>query len=118
MTPTNTRGATHNFHAPKNWDEAKDGACGALEVRAETYGESGLMQLVSTWHPSADELARLNAGGVIECMLITTGQPPMTLAVVDALVPPAAKPEVPHITINEDAHGDDYNGTCAYPDEN
>lgn len=87
MNPTTTRDATHNFHAPENWDPTKDGECGVLQVRAETYGKRELVQLVSTWKPTADELARLNAGGVIECMLLTTSQPPMALAVVDPVRP-------------------------------
>src|ERR1700757_2469177 len=98
MRPTKTRGETNCFKAPKNWDPEKDGECGDLSVRVEYYGERKLIQHVSTWKPSAADLEFLNNGGVIECMLVAAGQPPMALAVVEPVDAPAPKPEVPHIT--------------------
>lgn len=83
MIPTNTREATHNFHAPKNWDAEKDGPCGVLEVRAEVNGGSQFIELVSTWKPTAEELAHLNRGGVVEIGLAQIEQCPMRAYVVD-----------------------------------
>lgn len=104
MRPTQTRDKTITFTPPENWDQDRDGPCGALEVRVQTHGGNEIPELVSTWKPDADELAHLNAGGVIELFIITAGkQPPVGMAVVDPVHGPKA--EVPHITINEDAHG-------------
>lgn len=120
MRPTVTRGAQHNYQKPENWDDDKDGPCGDLQVRKELYGSRGIVQCVSTWKPSAEELRMLNAGGVVELAICTLDQPPcavyavMPVAPVDAVIVESR----PAITINEHAHGDDYNGTHAYPDEN
>jgi hypothetical protein len=106
MRPTITRDATHNFQAPENWDAEKDGECGDLLVRAELYGESKIIQLVSAWKPSASELALLNAGGVVEVMLCVPNQPVMAVAVVEAAEPAAVIVDNREpITINEGAHG-------------
>jgi hypothetical protein len=110
MKPTVTRGATHNFQAPENWDASTDGPCGDLQVRADCFGERDIVELVSTWRPSADELVRLLHGGVVEIGLCVTTQPPMRAYVVDpvepALVPYVhAQDEKAAITINEEAHG-------------
>lgn len=109
MRPTATRGAQHNYSKPENWDDAKDGPCGDLQVRKELYGQRGIIQCVSTWKPSAEELRMLNAGGVVECAICALDQPPCALYAVmpvesleDQL---ASKPPEKIITINEDAHG-------------
>lgn len=116
MRPTETRGATHNFTAPENWDADTEGPCGDLQVRAECFGEREVVELISTWKPTEHELAHLNAGGVVEIGLCVINQPPMRAYVVDP-VNPALLPYVPPqatepvtderapITINEDAHG-------------
>lgn len=83
MRPTKTRSATHNFHAPENWNPETDGVCGSLEVRAEVFGEREIVQLVSTWKPTEEELAHLNRGGVVEIGLCQATQPPMCASVVD-----------------------------------
>jgi hypothetical protein len=88
MKPTITRGATHNFQAPENWDASTDGPCGDLQVRAETFGERQIVELISTWKPTEHELARLNAGGVIEIGLCTTTQPPIRAYVVNPVDDP------------------------------
>lgn len=112
MQPTVTRGATHNFQAPKNWDAEADGPCGDLQVRAEAFGDRQIVELISTWKPSPGELAALNAGGVIEIGLCVTTQPPMRVYVVEpvekALLPYVAPQK--SVTINEHAHGDDHHG--------
>jgi hypothetical protein len=115
MKPTITRGATHNFHAPKNWDAATmGGECGVLQVRAETFGKAEVVELISTWKPSEGELAILREGGVIEIGLCQATQPPMSVNVVDPVNPALVKylprdetadQRKPAITINEDGHG-------------
>ncbi len=102
MRPTSTRGATHLFAKPKNWDDETDGTCGDLQVRAETFGERQIVELISTWKPTAHELAHLNRGGVVEIGICSTTQPPMRAYVVDPEVPLV---ETATITINEEAHG-------------
>ncbi len=99
MRPTKTREANKVFTKPKNWDDAVDGTCGDLEVRIQPFGKR-LVDFVSTWKPSQEELAQLNRGGVNE-LVIVGSQPPVMLQVVDP-VPELPKPA---ITINEEAHG-------------
>jgi hypothetical protein len=102
-----TRGTTHRFGKPENWDADVGGAeCGDLLVRAELFGDTRVVQLTSTWKPSDAELAHLNRGGVIECHLLTPTQPPMMLSVVDPTddILVDDRPEK-LTTINEDAHG-------------
>ncbi len=84
MKPTNTRDATHLFAKPANWDDEADGPCGDLQVRAETFGERSIVELISTWKPTEHELAHLNRGGVVEIGICATTQPPMRAYVVDA----------------------------------
>jgi hypothetical protein len=104
MQNVKTRNSTHNFQKPANWDTEKFGECGDLLVRAQT-GEGDVVQLVSTWKPSAAELAHLNRGGVIEMLLCTVSQPPCTLYVVDPVEARFVIDDKPALTINEEAHG-------------
>ncbi len=123
MKPTVTRGATHNFQKPENWDEEKMGKCGDLQVRMDVFGgnEVNNIECFSTWKPSTEELAHLNQGGVIEVGLCVLNQPVMSVGVVDPVEPALIK-YVSHegtddaeldaqearpisLTINEDAHG-------------
>jgi predicted nucleic acid-binding Zn ribbon protein len=83
MKPTVTRGATHNFQKPANWDENADEACGDLQVRAETFGKGNIVELFSTWKPSRDELLHLINGGVVEVSVCLPNQPVMSVGVVD-----------------------------------
>ena len=119
MRPTVTRGATHNFIAPENWDPT-NGPCGDLQVRMDVFtgNDKGLIECFSTWKPSEQELALLNAGGGIEVGLCVLNQPVMSVNVVEPVEPalinyvshegvsedaPETRPDA--ITINEDAHG-------------
>ena len=106
MRPTVTRNATHNFKKPENWDEDTEGPCGDLQVRAETLGDRKIVELISTWKPTMEELAALNQGGVIEIGLCITNQPPMRAYVVDPVEPELLKYVAPLTTINEDGHGE------------
>lgn len=112
MNPTATKGATHLFEKPSNWDALADGAvCGDLQLRVETFGK-GIVETFSTWKPSVEELALLNAGGVVEVSLCQAGVPAMSVQVVEPIAG-ALRPYVnnegtedrPHVTINEEAHG-------------
>jgi hypothetical protein len=107
MKPTVTRGATNNYQAPENWDEAKYGPCLDLQVRRDVFGgnEVGLIECFSTWKPDADELTLLNAGGVIEIGLTVVDQPAMRVNVVDPVEPALLPYVAPLTTINEDGHG-------------
>jgi len=130
MKPTVTRGATHLFAKPENWDaKTMDGECGDLQVRAETFGEANVVELISTRRPTKHELKMLNEGGVVEIGLCTANQPAMRayvvkpvpheldgLSVEECLArgldplslkdnPPLSGVEKAPITINEDAHG-------------
>jgi hypothetical protein len=107
MNPTKTRGVTHNFVAPANWNPETDGECGDLEVRRALYGQRGIIEHVSTWKPSADELAHLNRGGVIELSLLALNQAPVGLSVVDPVGEAIVddRPGTKAVTINEDGHG-------------
>ena len=87
MTPTNTRGATHRYAAPENWDADSHGECSDLMVRVDLIGARGTIVNTSTWKPSADELAHLNAGGVVELAILTQTQPVVSMAVVNPVVP-------------------------------
>jgi hypothetical protein len=115
MRPTFTRGATHNFQPPENWDaKTMDGKCGDLQVRAATFGEANVIELVSTWKPTEYELKMLNEGGVIEIGLCTAIQPAMRAYVVEPVERDLAKylPQEGTVaerealtTIDEEAHG-------------
>lgn len=117
MNPTVTRGATNNFQKPENWNDATDGRCGDLQVRMGLFGEREIISLTSTWKPDLRDLDLLNEGGVIEIMLLTPTQPPMSVAVTSPVEPELAaylpkqdgddpvRDETPTITINEEAHG-------------
>jgi hypothetical protein len=76
-----TRGATHNYGPPENWDEAKHGVCHTLSVRVGTTPE-GLRECVSTWKPSVVEIEHMMRGGVV-VLSILGNQPPVSLTVED-----------------------------------
>lgn len=106
MRPTFTLDATHKFVAPENWDPEKFGECGDLHVRVAPAPDNGIIESTSTWKPDAEDIVRINAGGVIEIALCIPNQCVMRAYVVDPFMPPALEPAP--ITINEHAHGDDH----------
>ena len=62
MTPTQHSSNNKVFGAPANWDQSGV-RCSALAV---TTGEvEGCPVVASFWRPSAQELADLNAGGLV-----------------------------------------------------
>ena len=104
MRPTIPQDANHVFTKPVNWDDEKDGSCGDLVVRINTYGERNVLEITSAWKPDEAELVMLNNGGSIEIGLSASSQPPMRVyAVPAATVEVADRPAA--ITINEEAHG-------------
>lgn len=79
MKQVEVRGENADFGPPRGWDQDKDGTCGRLSVRREPY-RNGNVELTSAWRPSPSELARLNAGCVVELGCIGI-QPPVRLSV-------------------------------------
>ena len=79
MKWTNVRDSNANFSKPRNWDDERDGPCGTLPVRVEPVGIYNYHY--SAWKPGAEELALLNAGGVVELCCVGV-QPPVSLHVV------------------------------------
>lgn len=71
-------GATKVLGPPEGWDADKDGACTKLAVRIVNDGEADIFQ--SAWEPTPDELAKLNAGGVV-ILSVYGAQLPVVLAV-------------------------------------
>lgn len=68
-------GANLYLGAPKDWDAEKDGNCHGLAVRRV---EDNVYQ--SSWEPTPEELAMLNAGGTV-ILSVVGGQPPVMLTV-------------------------------------
>jgi len=77
MIPGQIDGFTNVLGAPREWDEARDGPCGALHIRRDPGN-----RLLSAWTPTQDELAALNAGGSVILSVVGTGHPPVWIAVV------------------------------------
>lgn len=72
-------GATHTLGKPRNWDDDEHGNCLSLPIRAEEI--NGLPCLTSSWQPTPEELAQLNAGAPIYLRIIATSHPPVMLEV-------------------------------------
>jgi hypothetical protein len=75
-------GATRNLGAPADWDRNTQGICGGLPIRddATTAGPG----MTSAWHPTPEELARLNAGASIHLTILGTMHPPVSMSVGSA----------------------------------
>jgi hypothetical protein len=103
MRSTATRNANANYQAPRNWDAKTLGECGDLSVRVDSF--NGIQDMVSTWKPDADDLRKLNEGGVIELHLLGP-QPPVLMEIVDPVgVVTVEDRRTSGIAINEDGHG-------------
>lgn len=74
------KGATKVFTKPWNWDESTDGSCGDLWVREDNHGRFDQMNFA--YRPTPEELAILNAGGVLEVHIISGVMPPVGVSVV------------------------------------
>lgn len=73
-------GANMVLAAPRDWNEERNGECFDLPIRAEVLNNS-LPSLTSAWKPTADELARLNAGAPVHLRIISRAHPPVMLEV-------------------------------------
>jgi hypothetical protein len=74
MTPAIITRANCLLTAPTDWDVATHGECCSLAVRKD--GDT----IQSAWIPDADELAALNAGGVV-ILTLYGAIPPVSLHV-------------------------------------
>lgn len=63
--------------APKDWDEKKDGSCGALPIQWDGR------YAISAWKPTSKELAELNAGGYVT-LTVVGWQPPVMIGTLDS----------------------------------
>lgn len=94
-------GETGNYKKPIDWDESRDGACGDLSVRKDSYGR--YTQFNFAWKPTPAELAAITAGGQIEVHIINNYMPPVGVTVTHCA-------ERKTVTINEEAFGHDEHG--------
>ena len=62
-------GWTHAPGAPRDWNPAVHGDCGALPIRVQPYGTDAIM-CESAWEPTPTELALLAAGGHVVLRVI------------------------------------------------
>jgi hypothetical protein len=104
------------FGAPPDWDEAANGPCGTLPVCRTVEGACGaspFLSYKSNWKPDSNELAKLNAGHVIEVECIHV-QPALSINVV-----PCADPEHTAPARNMEAvRGAVARGWCHEPNTN
>lgn len=80
MRPVRVAGQNADFSKPLDWDDKLDGECGSLPVRIGTDHRTRTM--TSNWLPSPEELAVLNAGGVVELCCVGN-QPPVSVGAVE-----------------------------------
>jgi hypothetical protein len=71
-------GATRNLGAPPDWD-GDISKCNVLPIR-DVITEHGPF-MVSSWEPTPDEMAAINAGGSIQLWISGTGHPVVSLTV-------------------------------------
>ncbi len=62
MQPIDFKARNRMLGAPRNWDESRDGPCGALHVHHE---EPDGLAWTSCWRPTELELRILNDGGLV-----------------------------------------------------
>ena len=80
MNPVRSHEATEVLRPPVGWDDGDPDALPRgveLPVRRSENG----FQMTSWWKPTADELERLNAGGVVELVCVGTRHPIVSLGV-------------------------------------
>lgn len=76
MRPTQHSSNTRVLGAPKGWDQGEL-PCGAIAITDVVA--SGVPCVVTYWRPSAEELAELNAGGLVSLSVVGKTMPPMAL---------------------------------------
>lgn len=67
--------------APKEWDQELDGECGVLFVVDHVDTLSGQNFQYSFYRPNAEDLAAINAGGVLRLGIMGTSHPVLNMAV-------------------------------------
>ncbi len=85
MRPVKVERENSVFTKPQGWDEERDGRCGELSIRKENHGPNRVYHF-SNWRPDSEDLAILNAGGVIELCCVGV-QPPVSINVVEGVEP-------------------------------
>lgn len=78
MNPIHHPSSTRVLQAPEGWDQDR------AQVQALAITDThlnGVPCLASFWQPDADELAALNAGGLVMLHIIGRNMPPVALAV-------------------------------------
>lgn len=78
MRPTQHSSNNRVLGAPAGWDQGEL-PCGALAITDAV--QAGVPSVVSFWRPDAEELAALNAGGLIYLSVVGRTMPPMSLGV-------------------------------------
>lgn len=79
MIPGRVPNATRTLVAPVGWDKETQGSCGGLAIlEEETTAGPGM---TSVWHPTPEELARLNAGAGVYLTIIGRAHPPVSMSV-------------------------------------
>jgi hypothetical protein len=81
MDVATIKGYTHAPGAPKDWDPARNGTCGALPIifRKDAHGND---ECVSAWKPTPNELAALLRGGFV-ILSVVGWQVPVSLGVAE-----------------------------------
>lgn len=78
MQPTQHRSNNRVLGAPEGWDQGEL-PCGALAIT--DVDVHGIPAVMSFWRPSADELAALNAGGLVSLCVPGRSMPPAAIGV-------------------------------------
>ena len=82
MSPLKPEGWNLALGAPKDWDAEQHGTCETLHVIATLSMAPGrLVSMISHWKPSPEELAALNAGGIVELAVHGAQHPPVWVGV-------------------------------------
>ena len=78
MRPTQHSSNNRVLGAPAGWDQSEL-PCGAIAV-TDVIAD-GVPCVLTFWRPSAEELAQLNAGGLISLSIVGRTMPPAALGV-------------------------------------
>jgi hypothetical protein len=82
MIPQRIIGATRYLGAPKDWVPEEHGDCAHLSIRDEPTRAGNAM--TSSWEPTPEELAILNAGGRVCLSIWGEVHPPVWVQAVAA----------------------------------
>lgn len=79
MDHVDFKGRNVMMGAPRDWDPAKHGPCGALPVRRAVAQDMAVME--SYWKPTETDLANLLAGHGVKLSIFGAVHPPVMLSV-------------------------------------